>query len=429
MSTRSYQPGTGGSPFGNLQANAQGSNYPNDAKTGTASETILLQKEIERAIYEAVPEQYYALKILFEKTPLEKGSDEFEFLEKTFGRTALEIDANAGAVAASAGAEVTQSLTMTADSVKRCVYDDVVTYPDGTAGIVRSVNGTTVVVASQTGKGLPAVSDGDVLAIQSTIQGDGASSFSHYDRMETVTRYNYIQLFLRARRWGKVELLKYKNMGTTNYLDLDKKETIDQLRTDLFVSLFNGIRGEFTLQSGIQAKSMGGILPTMTAAGSMRGTPSIAALRSDFETLAFKTNYKKAGGTRFIYGTDEMLYELSKVYKDSLIRYAPNESIAMMNLDMFKFGTMKFVPVPCELFKERSCFPASWSHKLLILDQESIQPVKMKGLPMMDMGSTLDRGQAGTREMFQDFYSEANLSLQFNNPLASFTLDNSSSNF
>jgi hypothetical protein len=161
----------------------------------------------------------------------------------------------------------------------------------------------------------------------------------------------------------------------------------------------------------------------MTAAGSMRGTPSTASLRSDFETLAFKTNYKKAGGTRFLFGTDEMLYEVSKAYKDSLIRYAPNDSIAQMNLDQFKFGTMKFVPVPCELFKERSAFPASWQRKILVLDLESIQPVTMQGLPMMDMGSTLDRGERGSREMFQDFYAEANLSLQMNNPLASFSLD------
>lgn len=420
---RTYVPGVGGLPYGNVPANPQGSNYANDAKTGTATETILLQKAIERMIYSAVPEQYYALKLLFEKSPIEKGSDEFEFLEHTFGRTALETAANVAAVAASAGAEVTQSNTFTADSVKRCAADDVVTYPDGTAGIIRSITGTTVVIASQTGKGLPAVTSGDVLSVQGPTQGDGASGFSHFDRMETVTRYNYIQMFLRARRWGKIELLKYKNQGTTNYLDVDKKETIDQLRTDLFVSLFNGTRGEFTLASGIQAKAMGGIMPTMTAAGSMRGTPSTASLRSDFETLAFKTNYKKAGGTRFLFGCDEMLYEASKAYKDNLIRYAPNDSVAMMNLDMFKFGTMKFVPVPCELFKEQSCFPASWQRKILVLDLESINVVKMKGLPMFDSGSTLDRGDRGSREMFQDFWSEANISMQMNNPLGSFSLD------
>jgi len=424
MSNRTYQPGAGGSPYGNVQANPQSSNYQNDSATANnVTETILLQKAIQKLIYSAVPEQYYALKLLFEKTPMEYGSDEFEFLEKTFGRTPMEAASGVAAANASAGAEVTQTIPVTADSVKRAVPNDTFFYPDGTMGIIRSVSGTNVTVASQTGKGLPAVTAGDVFAIKSAFNADGESTFSHFDRMETITRYNYIELFLRAQRWGKVELLKWKNQGTTNYLELDKQEKIEQLRTDLFVSFFNGVRGEFTRSTGVSGKTMGGILPTMTAAGSMKGTPSLAALRSDFETLAFKTNYKKAGGTRFIFGVDEMLYELSKVYKDDKIRYAPNDNIASMNLDQFKFGTMKFVPVPCELFKERSCFPASWSRKLLVLDLESISPVKMKGLPMMDSGSTLDKGDKGTREGFQDFWVEANLSLQFNNPLASFSLD------
>lgn len=41
----------------------------------------------------------------------------------------------------------------------------------------------------------------------------------------------------------------------------------------------------------------------------------------------------------------------------------------------------------------------------------------------MDSGATLDKGTSGTREDFKDWYVEANLSLQFNNPLGSFWLD------
>ena len=41
----------------------------------------------------------------------------------------------------------------------------------------------------------------------------------------------------------------------------------------------------------------------------------------------------------------------------------------------------------------------------------------------MNSGATLDKGAAGTREAFKDWYVEANLSLQFNNPLGSFYLD------
>lgn len=424
MSNYSYQPGVGGSPFGNLPLNPQGSYYAQNSGYTTTT-TNLIQKAIEYAIYEAVPEQYYALKLLFQKPMLSKMLDEFEYLETTFGRTALKTSASSSAVSASAGSEVTQNVTFTAGSLTHVCVDDVLTYPDGTPGIVRSINTSTnvITIASQTSSGLPAVASGDIFAIQSTIAADGATSFSHYDRMETVTRYNYIQMFLRAARWGRVELQKYENAGTTDYLVKDKQQKVQQLRNDLFVSFFNGTKGEFKVASGIPAKAMGGIFPSMVAAGSMSANVSTAGLRTAFETLSFKTNFKKEGAVRFIYATDEMLYNLSKVFKDPGIRYQPNDEVANMNLMEYRLGTQRFVPVVCELFKEQSCFPASWQKKLLVLDQETINPCTMKGLPAMNMGSTIPKGNPGTREAFQDFYAEANLSLQFNNPLASFYID------
>ena len=57
-----------------------------------------------------------------------------------------------------------------------------------------------------------------------------------------------------------------------------------------------------------------------------------------------------------------------------------------MDLKQYNFGGMKFVPVACELFREISCFPKDWARRLLILDQETISPAKMKGLPYMTVG-------------------------------------------
>lgn len=423
MSQRVYTPGVGNAPFGNVNTNPQASQY------GTISgyspqESILIAKAIKEAIFDAAPEQYNALKLVFEKSFEEVNNDEFEYLESTFGRSALEAAAGSLAVAAVAGTEVTQAITLTAGTINYVGIDLVLVYPDGTKAIVKSIAGPVVTVGSQTSAGLPAVTAGDIFSIQSTIQGDGMDTFSNYERLETITRYNFIQQFLRAARWGRVEMLKHQNSGTTDYLEKDKKEKMRQIRTDLFNSFFNGTRGEFALAgTNLPVKSMGGIYPTMVAAGSMNANPTLAGLRSAFETLAFKTNHKKEGGTRMIYATDEMLYELSKIFKDPGTRYAPNDTIANMNLYEYKMGTMRFVPVPCELFKEQSCFPKDWNRKMLVIDQETIAPVKMKGLPSMFTGSTLDKGSNGTREGFKDWYVEANLSLRFNNPLGSFWLD------
>lgn len=422
MSNFAYTPGNGNAPFGNLPANPEGSRYAVESGYTTA-ETILLEKAVAEAIFDSTPEQYKALRIIFEKTAMEKNLDEFEYLEKTFGRNSLESTAVVAAVAAVPGAQVTQVIAMTATSITYITPDLVIVYPDGTKGIIQVIAGLNVTVASQTSAGLPAVAIGDIFSIQSTIYADGMTSFSNYERMQTITRYNYIQLFLRAARWGRIERQKHINAGRTNYLQLDQEEKMEQLRVDLFTSFFNGTRGEFLLAGGLPAKAMGGIYPTMQAAGSMSANPTLAGLRAAFETLAFQTNYLKEGGTRFIYATDEMLYELSKIFKDPGLRYEPNDNIAKLNLKEYQMGTMKFIPVPCELFKDQACFPASWQRKLLILDQETISPVKMRGIPMLEMGATLDKGPNGTREGFKDWYVQGNLSLQFNNPLGSFTID------
>lgn len=423
MSNTAYTPGIGNAPFGNLPLNPQGSQYTGISGYTTA-ETILIEKAVRKAIFDAAPEQYNALKLVFQKDMIEHNNDEFEYLEKTFGRSAVESTAIVAAQAAVAGIPQQQTIPMTAASVTHLTPDLILVYPDNSKAVVKSIVGLNVLVESQTSAGLPAVAVGDVFAIQSTIIADGMDYFSNYERMETITRYNFIQFFLRAQRWSRIELQKHINSGRTNYLQSDKEEKMKQFRTDLFVSFFNGNRGEFRISNNYIAKAMGGIYPTMVGAGSMTGNPTLAGLRTTFETLAFKTNFKKEGGTRFIYACDEMLYELSKIFKDAGTRYAPNDTVANMNLSEYKMGTMRFVPVPCELFKERSCFPKEWARKMLVLDQETISPVKMKGIPAMEMGGTLDMGgNAGSREAFKDMYIQGNLSLEFNNPVASFSID------
>lgn len=422
MSQQAYTPGIGNAPFGDLNTNAQGSFYALESGYG-AAESNLIRKEIKHAIFDAAPEQFNALKLLFEKTMLEKGSDEFEYLEYTFGRSALEANANVAAVAAVAGSPASQTIAMTAASITHLSPDLIIVYPDNTKAVIKSIAGNNITVESHTSAGLPAVAVGDIFAIQSTIQADAMNYFSNYERLQTITRYNYIQEFCRAWRWGRKELLKHMNMGTTDYLVRDKQEKMRQMRTDLFVSFFNGTRGEFSISNNYITKSMGGIFPTMVAAGSMTANPTLAGLRPSFEQLAFATNHKKEGGVRFIYGTDEILYNLSGVFKDPGLRYAPSDTIANMNLLEYRIGSMRFVPVSCELFKDQSCFPKEWNRKLLVLDQETISPVKMKGLPSMDIGSTLDRKTNGSRENYQDGYIEANLSIEFNNPTASFYID------
>lgn len=426
MANQGYTPGTQNAPFGITKANPQGSFYASESATVfNATETNLLRKAIRERIFDAAPQQYNALKLVFSRSPKTVASDEFEYLEKTFGRNPLTANAISALVAAVAGTQVTQVITLTAASMDYVTPDMVITYPNNDEGVIKSINAgaNQITVGSLTSAGLPAVASGDVFAFRSTIEGDGQDFFAHYSRLETITRYNYVQQFLRAQRWDKWEYQKYVNTGTTDYLENDKEEKLKQLRTDLFVSYFNGHRGEYSTSASYAAKSMGGIYPTMVNAGSLTSNPTTAGLKAAFEALAFASNYKVEGGTRFIYGSQEMLYKFSEIYKQPGLRYTPNDSVAKLDLQMIEFGGMKFVLVPCELFREPSCFPADWANKIIVLDQESVKPVIMEGIPAMNMGSTLDRGQSGTRENYKDWYVEAQLSLEFDNPLGSFWMD------
>lgn len=422
-----YTPGPQNSPYGLLNTNAQGSFY--GAQSGfSAQESNLIKKAIKEAIFDAAPAQYDALKLAFAQAPVEKPGDEFEYLEVNFGRNALEIGVAAGgashaAVVAVPGAQVTQVVTLVASALAYASIDLIISYADGTEGVIQSIAGNNITIGSLTSSGLSAVTTGDTFAIRSTIEGDGMDTFSVYQRTETVTRYNYVQFFMRAKRWAKVELQKFINLGTTDYLDVDKKQKMKQLRVDLFASYFNGQRGEYQIANGIIAKSMGGIYPTMVDAGSLSANPTLSGLQTAFEKLAFATNFKAEGVTRFIYATDEMCYEFSKIYKQPGLRYAPNNEIANLNLKMIELGTQKWVLVPCELFRENSVFPDSWKKRILCLDIETIRPVKMKGLPTYEVATTLDRRNNGTRENYQDWYCGAQLSLEFNNPLGCFSID------
>lgn len=422
MSNISYVPGLGNLPFGNRNANAPGSFYSNDSQFNP-QETALLEKAIRYKIFDSAPAQYDSLKLLFSKGFIDYPMDEFQYYEEPFGRSPIESNAIVGAQAASPGTNQTQVITLTANSINRISPDMIIIYEDGTKGVVVDITGNDITVNSLTNGGLPAVAVGSIFAIQGTIRADGMDYFSSYERLEVIERYNYIQFFLRARRWTPVEMAKYKNSGTTDYLGRDMMQKVKQLRIDFFNSFWNGERGEFPISNGYAAKSMGGIYPTMQAAGAAQISTPLNGLQAAFESTAFVTNFKAEGGTRFIYAPDQILNDFSKIYKQPNLYYEPNNEVANLKLRRIELGTQNMVLVPCELWREESCFESSWARRAIVLDQEAVTPVKMKGFPQIEEGYTLPLQKNGTREDYTDFWVKGQMSIEFNNPTSSFIID------
>lgn len=423
------EPVAGNAPWGNVPANPQGSHYATDSGF-TSEETALLDKALKKNIVDIAPEQFNALKIFFSLPMEEVPGDEFSFLESTFHRAAVTADSGTVAPGApGAGARATQVIHATAGHTTRVGKDFVIVYPNNVRAVVQSITGNDITVKGQTNVSLPAINAGDVFSIAGPTFADGQDYIGSVERMTTVERYNYVELLQRAARWGEIERLKWQNLGKTNFLEMDMAEKIKALRTDMFERFFNGTRGEYELSGGLPAKAMGGIYPLMVAGGSASASPTLGSLKTTTEKLLFQTNHMAEGGTRFAFGTDEMLNEYSKIYKQPGLIYTPNNDLADLSLSRIKIGTQNVVPVPCELFRsDSSLFPRAWERRILFIDMKMVKPVKMRGLPTFRIATTLPKthvigSNPGSREGFQDTIYQAHVSLMMNRVLGSFYLN------
>lgn len=406
--------------------NAIGDEY---ATAYSRDTTSLIRRAIAEKIYDAVPAKYKALRLLFDKPVKYVASDVFTYMEKTFGRTVLQYVSSPGV-----GSSSDQEIELTSGGAANITINKIIVYPNNRKGAVYEVNTSTDVIKVKPLNGqaaLPALTGDEYFAIQTSVIADGQNFLTHYDRMKKVERYNYLQLMHRDKRWTRKEIQKFANLGTTDYYALDKKEQLDLLLYDMFASLWNGERAEIDIISPegsgtYKAKTMGGIFPLMVSAGVSNSTGVTASqLKDTFETLAFATDYKAENATRFIFGVNKLLYELSKEYKETGTRYRADDKMADLNLWEYRIGDMRFVPIGTELFKETSLFPATWETRLFVLDLDTIQPVCMTGYEPIEMGQTAPKGQFGSVKDYTEWWIQGMLSLQFNNPLSSFYIDTS----
>ncbi len=403
------------SKFSNTDLNSLASTY---ASSFSHQSTALIQRIVRDLIFDAAPQQFFDLKLLNQKPFGSVSSDEWFFHEMDFGRSPLTTDGADGG----GGATQTISVAATTD-LDHVAVDTILVYPDNTHATVTTVNagGPDVTVTSLTGQTLPAIVSGDNFAILSPVEADGANSISQYFRIETTERFNFVQMLVKAMRFGRMELFKYEKAGSTsNYLSMQKKRMLQQFRIDMSNILWNGERGEVTLANGAVAKATGGIFPTMTAAGSPNASVTLANSPQALEELALDTEFKAHGATRFFYATPRLIHFLSQEYKRSLTRYEPNDEIAKLGLKAIDIGSTKIVFVSMKRFEEPSCFPSSWRSRGILLDQESVRCKQTWG---EEMGETLGRVPGGTRENFKDFWISTTFGVEFDNPLGSGFLD------
>lgn len=401
----------------NTDVNSLSSQYATDY---SHQSTALIQRIVKNIIYDTAPKQFLDLKLLNMMPRENSPSDEFFYHEMGYGRDPIPVvtgSTPAGAV------DAPKTITSNAAGVAIASVDMIVNLPTGEKATITNINtGTSVITLTpMSGQNIPVIADASVLSVHSPVEADGVDYISNYFRQTTTERFNYVQMLVKATRFGRMELYKYNNAGSTqNYIPMQKTKCLTQFRVDLSNIFWNGEKGEVVLANGMKAKTAQGIYPAMVGAGSPNANPTPANLPGAFETLVLDTEFNAYGETRFLYGSNRYILELSKQYKDSLTRYKPNDMVAQLNLNAVDIGSSRIVFVPMKRFEDTASFPADWSKKLILVDHDSITPMECWG---EEMGETLPRRNGGTRENFQDFWISGTFSTRFVNPLGCGWLD------
>lgn len=406
--------------FSNTNLNAPGSNY---ATNFGHDKTKLIRDMIRNMIFDASPQEYYDLAILGMATPRVEKSDEFIYLEKQWQRKSIQSTVLASNIAAG----TLQTIPVT--TTENVSTDIIVIYTSNNqkANVVEvNTTANTVTLRAMTGQTLPALTSGNVYFFphSSSLDADNTSTISQNYRLnDLVERYNYVQMFSRTSRFGRMEMYKYKNAGVTDYLMNNREEMINQYRVDISNSYWNGDRGEMTHSSGQKAKTMGGIYPSMIAAGAYQVNTTTSNLVAAFKDAVFSTQYGKAGYTRYMYGTPRLLDIVADNFKNQFTRWTPVESRPTLNLELeaIDLRTSKIVLVPMQRFERKSnSFPDSFENRLFILDQASIRPVICWSERIGRVGS---RENAENLNNYEIEYIEGTMSQEFNNPLGSAIID------
>jgi len=408
-----YSPGANPSgKYQNANLNALGSQY---AATYGHGSTSLMGRELQQLIFDAAPQQYFDLKILALTPPEQVNSDEHFYHEMGYGRDAITLG-TLGTI----GAAVTQTIPVVSTDV--VTPDTIIAhFDDVTKATVIDVDSgaSTITIKAMSGQILPALSvadSGKYFSNVSPVEADGLDYISQYYRIDTIERSNYVQMLVKAQRWGKMELTKYQRAGSLNsYLTMQKRRMMDQFRADLSNIYWNGEQGEVTLKSGVVAKTAGGLYPIMQSAGSPFSNTTVVNSPAALEELALSTEFEQYGATRFLYGTPRALLALSNQYKRPLTRYTPDNMLANLRLNSIDIGSSKIVFVPIKRFEDPASFPKAWRSRLFLIDQKNIQPVYF--LPE-EMGDTLPRVNNGTLKNYTDSWVSATWSMRFHNPLA-----------
>jgi hypothetical protein len=399
--------------FNIANLNSPGSNY---ATLYGKEKSKLIADVIQRSIFDDTPKDYYEIPLLYLNEAEVVDKAEFSWMEMNIQRVPIETPVLGSTIAA--GVQQTIPLNNLTD----ITLDRLVVRTDNNqmASVIDVDPTGYFTIQAQTGETLSVLSSGSSYKWinQSSIDADARTNITGRYRMDKlIERYNLVQQFATATEFGREELWTYNRVGTTNYVPMTRDQLRKQYKMDLVASYWNGKRGEVTLSDGKVGKTMGGIYPTMLAAGSPYITTTLSTIVDGIFTAAYQSRFDSGENLKFLYGRPEAISKISREVKmDKMWWESTNAFGAEFKLEMISDASNRIVLVPCGTFERRSgTLPDFYENLLFLLPQQKIKPVIMWG---MRVGAVDSReNNSATLATSKVEYIEGTLSQKMPNPL------------
>jgi len=357
-----------------------------------------LETQIRRRIFDTRPTHYgKAIEfLLVSKTPTLFAGAEASWSEMPDQRIPIVVDdgaSAAGAVLTAAqapnpGGFRTATIPTTTDILQSVGLNVQLHFRAGGWGFViaKDDNLNTITIRSGASEGLPAIVQGDVITIGAEHRADGERRIVNNSRFDTLNRTNFIPVFSKAMEFGRRAWLERKNGSATNKPEMEEQRLITALLDEATTEMWNGSKAIKRNDIGKDLPGMDGIKTQMLNGGVTPTVTNIAGFQAAFEAKSTSTLFKS--GTTMLVGTNRLLLEVSKQYKELQTRYTPNDTVANMDLSAIKMGGRTHVLFPTDIFADPAHFPGFGDH-LFMIDLDAIEMGGQTGMPFMDIGRTL----------------------------------------
>lgn len=442
MSLQSYTQNVNNAPFGLANTNAPGSPYAAAYGRGVTSHLML---PVSPIIFDAQPQQFLDLQYLMAFATEEAPGDEIIWHENVWSRSPIVTASSPiGDITGQApvpGSTVTDTVVVTPDSLNYVYVGQKIHYTDDNGVpnqvIVSNVdtNTLTVTLRSMVGVGIGALTAGNGVNLTNgmTAGGDGFQTFSNPVRTKTVRRTNLIEKVGPEQMiWNRLERLKWKNQAQTNFMEVDMRNVLTQLKVSMAQRIWLGQYGEGLVSysnSGETAiaKFTEGIVPSIINNGGAVLNSTMSTVWDDLTTGIFQTNFGPLNNERVIFGTPEMLHALNLKQKAEFVRYSAGDKIWDLDFEEWRFGGQKITLVPTQIWNDAASFPEEYARRLVVLQKSSVKLVTMRGVAMISQEAKVSQSRTNTTPFeiydFERYTVEGMVGVKVQNAAQSFIID------